>query len=508
MKNEMNKKNSPIATLSNKLAFNLTWNLSYREWNVVLFLISKLDSKNQKNFDEQLVSIKELKDAIKTGGNKWGSLYKEINDLCDGLLSKPISFYSDVFVEDKPLRGGVNFFEMIAPERGYDGTVYLRFKFTRSVKPLLLELNKQFVQIPQSKTKLIKNGHAIRFLIAAKAKRDMMRNYEAISSMKYGIEQFKSFLGIKGKYMKIVEVEDKKGNKKKMKKGNFKELNRAVIQKIKQEINKNCDFLEIVEVKLYPEKGRPKTAVEFLVADKNNENPQQLSFFLNEDWQPSENDIESLSSSELRAYYLLVEFGVTPGIAYRQILPKTKSSSEFFGFEDWYIEELFIIFNKKTKKKKSDVKGRIGAFVNWVLGTDFTKHQFSEVMERISKRKILLEQKDINAWNNRLYARTMTASEFKEYYSKEQKKIKTKSTNSKTENEIQNTFKGKLGVGNQLNLEQWKEENPAIFEAISEEQRKEVEQSLKDLGGVEVKNKEEMITNRIEMAIRKYYEAN
>ena len=139
--------------------------------------------------------------------------------------------------------------------------------------------DRHFVSIPQHKTKLIKNGHAIRFLIAAKAKRDMMRNHESVSSLKFGLDDFRMFLGISGKYP------------------DFRNFKRAVISKIEKEINDRCDFLEIIEIIIHPVKGKPKTQVEFKIADRNGGTPQQLSFITNEDWQPSPADISALSKS-------------------------------------------------------------------------------------------------------------------------------------------------------------------------------------------------------------------
>ena len=396
MDTTMTKRTLPVAAISNQLAFNLSWNLSFREWNVVLYLISKLDSKNQTSFDEQIVSVKQLESALKSDSKKWGGLYNEINKLRKSLLSKPIDFYTDVTIEGKPLMGGMNFFEMIVPVRKEDGSVHLRFKFTQSVKPLLLELHSHFVSIPQHKTKLIKNGHAIRFLIAAKAKRDMMRNYEAVSSLKYSLNDFKNLLGIPEKYP------------------DFRNFRRAVINKIEKEINERCDFIEIVEITFHPVKGKPKTEVEFLIADRN-KSGTQLSLLTKEGWQPSPEDINSLCRSKLYGYRLLIEYGISPGIAFRQILPRVQGS-EFLGFEDWYIEEVLRIFNKKTKMEVHNQKGRAGAFVNWFLQTSFSEDQFSALLEEVHTKKKNLRFNDLEAWENRQIAKNMTSKEFEEHY--------------------------------------------------------------------------------------------
>ncbi len=396
MENTLDKRNLPVANLSNQLAFNLSWNLSFREWNVVLYLISQLDSKNQASFEEQVVSVKQLESALKRENKKWGGLYNEVDKLRKSLLSKPIDFYTDVMIAGKPLRGGMNFFEMIVPERGADGSVYIRFKFTQSVKPLLLELHSHFVSIPQRQTKLIKNGHAIRFLIAAKAKRDLMRNHESVSSLKYSLDDFRNLLGIPGKYP------------------DFRNFRRSVIHKIEKEINERCDFLEVIKVTFYPLRSKPKTAVEFLVADRNG-GSKQLTFLSDENLKPAEKDLASLSRSRLYAYEILIEFGVSPGIAYQQILSKVKGS-EFSGFEDWYITQVLNIFSNKTNIKKTNRKGRAGAFVKWFLHTSFADDQFSELMEKTHARKKKLQREDPEAWENRLIAKDMTADAFAEYY--------------------------------------------------------------------------------------------
>lgn len=413
MNSSMHKKNLPVANISNQLAFNLSWNLTFREWNVVLYLISKLDSKNQKSFEEQVVSIKELESALKTDNKKWGGIYHEVNKIGKSLMSKPINFYTHVMIDGKPLMGNIAFFELIMPEHGENGTVNLRFKFTGSVKPLLLELTKRFVSIPQHKTKRLKNGHAIRFLIAAKAKRDMARKYESISSLKYTLDDFRVFLGIPGKYP------------------DFRNFRRAVINRIRDEINKNCDFLEVVDIKYDPEKGKPKKGVEFLIADRDGGNGYQLSFLPNQDWQPSPEEVKTLCRSKLYAYQILVEFGVTPGIAFRQMLPQVQGT-EFIGFEDWYIEEVIRVFNKKTRIPKKDVKARAGAFVNWFLGTSFKEDQFSEILERVHARKKILRNNEPESWDNRMIAKDMTDNEFEIFY-REQKQTRKRKENTSTE---------------------------------------------------------------------------
>lgn len=398
----MSKKNAPVANMSNQLAFNMSWNLSFREWNVILYLISKLDSKNQKTFEKQVIPVKELVLALKEDGKKWGGAYKEINSMINKFSkNNTINFYTSVLIEGKPLKGFVSFFSGIDPIKMDNGRPAVEFRFNHDIKPLLLELNNRFVSIPQSKTKFIKNGHAIRFLIAAKAKRDMMRNHEDISSLRYSLDGFRMLLGIENKYPDI---------------RNFR---RAVINKIEKEINERCDFLEVVKVIIHPEHGRPKKEVEFLIADRGEKEGNQMSFFgPQEDLQPSQKELANLSRAKDYAFKKLVEFGITPGIAFYQILPKI-GGSEFIGFEDWYVEEALKLFSRKTRIPKSNQPGRAGAFVEWFLKTSFREHQFPEILERVHARKKKLQSEKSDGWANRLMAKDITSTEFTDWYNKQ-----------------------------------------------------------------------------------------
>jgi len=74
------------------------------------------------------------------------------------------------------------------------------------------------------------------------------------------------------------------------------------------------------------------------------------------------------------------------------------------------------IFESKTNIKKTNQKGRAGAFVKWFLHTSFVDDQFSELLEQIHARKKKLQREDPEAWENRLIARDMTADAFAKYY--------------------------------------------------------------------------------------------
>ncbi|MEO1625790.1 MAG: replication initiation protein [Bacteroidota bacterium] len=405
MPNEPISRNLPVAHFANTLAFNLSWNLNHREWNVVLYLVSKIDSKNQRDFTEQIVSVKELESALKEDGKKWGGLYEEISRLIKSLLRKPIEFYTDATINGKPLPGGIPL-GSIRPFVGEKGETLIRFKFHEDLKPLLLELHTHFVGIPQYKTKMLKSGHAIRFLISAKAKRDMMREHEQVSCIRYEVDAFKSFLGIPGKYPRF---------------DNFKA---RVILPIKREINQKCDFLQITDIQ-YIRVGRVIRYVEFYIVDLPEGRPSSSIGGPSTDYVPNEADLDQLSWAKRKAYDQLLKFGIKPGIALRQIVANIHGS-EFNGFEDYFVEYALAYF-RKTARQQGNKAERAGTFVTWWSNQkvfELGSAIWSDILETVVARKKREMEKDPEKIVNRQVAAKMTENQFKDWYKEKRDMVK------------------------------------------------------------------------------------
>lgn len=373
-----------VARIENRFIFHAQYKLSPREQKLILYLIANMDPQKQKRFHEQRISVRELERMLKSDGKKWGGLYQELRDLTKRIRSKGIEFDTNLVVDGHQFPGYINWFQSVMPMKNEDGEVCISFLFSEALKPYLIDLN-QYARINYVETAPLRSGFAIRMFQVLKAHRGKMQAREKISELGYEINELKRLLGVPDKYP------------------DFRNFRRRVLELIQKEINQHTT-VNLMEIKYRRNSKRQISHITFIFTDKREEVAVLKSFV------PSEEDLEKLSRAQLNGYQLLVDFGVEPGIAYRQLLPKV-TSSEFKGFEDWYFEEILKIF-------KSKGKGGVGAFVKWGLELKIFEQgdHFARIMEIIQAKKKRLETSNLEAWDNRLKARDMTAKEFETWY--------------------------------------------------------------------------------------------
>ena len=373
----------PIARIDNTFVFNARYNLTAREAKVILFLISKIDPIKQSSLLEQTISVKELEYILKDEDKKWGGLYKEMKNFQDRMLNKNLSMPTDIEIDGQVFPGKMNWFQYISPVRLEDGSVGMKFLFSQPLQPALLNL-KKYVGIELLEVVPLKSSFSIRMFQIFRAHRNRMAKYQKQSTMRYEIEVLKSLLGIEGKYSDF---------------GNFK---KRVLNTLEKEINKHTSIK--VEWKGI-RKGRSIEEIQFAFTDKGickERTKQQDS--------SGKTSFERLSYSQIKAFDRLVAYGVNDDITLEMI--NRVGGTEFFGFEDWYFEEVLKIFESKTDMPEGPA--RAGALVNW-----FTKKKifeqgdhFATIMERLQARKKKLQVERPEAWDNRLLARGMTWQEF------------------------------------------------------------------------------------------------
>lgn len=386
-----NSKKNLIARIENRFVFHAQYQLSAREQKVILFLIANMDPKKQSRFHEQVISVKELENILKSGEEaKWGGLYQEMRDFTKRIRSKGIEFDTDIEIDGKKFPGYLNWFQSVEPVKLDSGEVAISFLFSEKLKPFLIDLN-EYARINFLEAAPLKSSYAIRMFQIFKAARGRMQKHEDISTLDYEVEQLKSVLGIAGKY------ED------------FRNFRRRVLDVITTEINEHTNiFLKPVR---YKRNGRVISRIVFKFGDKH-PTPEELPRGRNPEQEPSVEEIDKLTKSQFLAYEKLLEFGVKPGIAFWQILPRI-TGSEFPGFEDLYFEEALQLFSGKTRQ--TTPAGKAGAFVKWFLDLRVFEQgeHFATILERLQQRKKKLQQeKGGVAWENRLAARSMTAKEF------------------------------------------------------------------------------------------------
>lgn len=383
----MNEKH--IARIENGFIMDAHYNLSVIEQKIILLLVSRINPIAEKNDNPivQRVSLHELKKILLDGRNKKiGSLSAYMEMVRQKLEQRKIYPNKDSMIGDFKVVGGhIKWFSSILYlERGNEKII--EFIFSYRMKPYLLELTK-YVQLDVVEIMKMTNIHAIRLYQILKATRDKRRGHEDVSIVDYGLIDLRALLGLTQKY---------KENK------SFK---RAVLEKIKVEINKHSNYISVEYDFL--KKGRAATGVRFFLSDKENvKKPRKKELA---DYIPTESDIAKLTRAKKAAYDKLVDFGVKEGIAIKRIIP-TITGSESVGFEDIFVKKAIDIYNEKGK-------GKVGAFVKWwhekKVFDSKKGEQWTAINEHvISYKKGLSKERR----TNRGIAKTMTDNEFKVWY--------------------------------------------------------------------------------------------
>jgi plasmid replication initiation protein len=392
-----------IARIENRFIFNAQYKLTAREQKVILYLIANVDPQKQERFHEQIISVKELESVLKDDGKKWGGLYEEMQNFTDRVLDKKIRFPTDLKIDGQAFPGKINWFQSVTPIRNAEGGVSLRFLFAEDLRPFLLQLN-EYAQINRLEAAPMKSGHAIRMFQIFKAQRDRMRRYEKVSQVTYGVEDLKAVLGIAGKYPR------------------FNSFRQRVLDTVMNEINAHTS-LNLQKIDYVRNGKRQVVELIFYISEKENWKKVEKTTATKQSNSTPEAEpiLDKLTKSQIRTYKMLVKRHIVPGIAYSQIVPKiTNGSSEFVGFEDWYLELAWQIFESKTKfnDKSYQSDGQLkekkaGAFVNWFLKDRVFEQgdHFDRIQTKLSNKKKLVEREDPDHWFERLAVKGKMASD-------------------------------------------------------------------------------------------------
>lgn len=375
-----------VAKIHNQFVFNARYQLSAREQKIILFLVSKIDPIQQKSLLSQVVSVRELEKVLKGDAKRWGGIYNELVDMSRKLVKKGIEFPTNIELDGKKLPGYVNWFQHIMPCHDDNGNVAMEFLFSQSLQPFLLDL-REYVSLNFLEVAPLKSGFSIRMFQVFRAHRNRMVKHQRRSKLRYELDELKSLLGVSGKY------------------ADYRNFRLKVLEVMVKEVNGSTS----IGLKYKPiKKGRSVVAIEFEFWDKQRKKKEipvqrKLSGHLH---------FEDLSFAQLKAFDRLIAFGVTEGIVLKMILEV--KGSEIHGFEDWYFDECIKILEAKSKQPEDATIP--GVFVNWFLKLKVFEQgdHFAKIMEQLAARKKKLERENPDAWGNRLAARGMTATEFRE----------------------------------------------------------------------------------------------
>lgn len=390
--------NKHIAKIENTFVLKAHYALTAVEQKLILYLINRLDPKKDKSFFKQIVPIKDIEKVLwqKDKKGKFGALYEYMNEVCSRLLNRQISFPKGTIINEKKVIGGsINWFQSILVLENDEGDVSIEFMFSERMKPFLLELNR-YVRINTMEVMDMRGTHSIRMYQVFKAERERTKKFKRVTHLVYNLDELKAFLGVGGKYKAI------------------KDFKKWVLEPLKREINEYSKEISVNYVCL--KTRRRITGIDFEIYDKQESPVLEVPIF--EDYVPNEEEIKTLTWGRRLAYTELVEFGVKEGIAFKRILP-TIGGSELEGFEDFFVKYAIEHFKKWSKNQKNKEMGA-GTFVKWWLDKKvFDNNSEGNVWGKILD-KVTTEKKNLDkiAFDNRVVAKEMTETEFKEWYRK------------------------------------------------------------------------------------------
>ena len=242
-------------------------------------LISKIDPVRQIALEEQFVSLKELKKVLLD--KRSGSFTKELNRFTKRIIDKKLTFKSDVLVNGESLNGHINWFQSILP-KVMDGIKGMEFLFAKRLEPFLIEL-KEYAQIDYLEVLPLNSGAAVRLFQIFKAHRNKMAKHQKRSKLKFELEELKGLLGIAGKYT------------------DYRNFRKRVLEPVQKEINAHTS----IRMSYNPLKtGYSVTAIEFEFWDKGRRAKKNKKL-----------SVEELTFAQLKAYELLVEYGINEGLS-------------------------------------------------------------------------------------------------------------------------------------------------------------------------------------------------
>ncbi len=390
----MEKSENILARLENSFVFSARYKLNAREQKMLLYLISRLNPKNQSDFHKQAVTINELRDLLTSEDKRHGSFRERLQESVNNLVSCQIHFPSTFTIDGIQFRNVINWFQYCVTKQDESGQVYLEFAFSEILKPFLLNL-KEYVKLNPVDLLKMRSAYTIRIYQIFKAEFDRMGNKRQ-AKVTFTLTELKELLGIEDKYNS----------------GDLKDFRNRVLNKIRDEVNEQSTSINVDYT--YIKTGKKVTGVIWVIVDKNEGNPvksknKKIDF---EDFVPTQEDTLTLTYSKLKAFELLIEFGIYDGIAFKQILPSI-GGSEIEGFEDLFIQKAIAHFTNKSKKANAST------FVKWwhdLKVFEVGSSLWTAIVEDIIKDKKKLEKDSPDAFENRMVAKNMTSVEFETWY--------------------------------------------------------------------------------------------
>jgi plasmid replication initiation protein len=394
------------ARIDNQFVFNARYRLPAREQKIILYIISKINPIAENEFHKQRLSISELKQLLVKEGAKYGSFYNEIATISETMTNCKITFPTSFEINGTRMKGAINWFQHCIPVEDENGELYLEFVFSEILKPFIIDL-KEYVKIGVADVFPMRSGYAIRMFQILKAEFDRLKEHRKIVLYEFSMNELKQCLGIEDKY----NYPD------------FKNFRVRVLDPIKEDINEFSNHIHIDYD--YLKTGKKVTGIRFIISAKENKpkgeerGPSVLKEKKTKTTTKANKIIEKLSRSQKKTLELLTNFGVFEGIVLTKILP-TLIGSEIEGFEDIFTQKALDYF-KKNAHQQDTPELSAQTFVVWWLDKEVFNVKsessiWSLLMEQLTDEKKRMAKHDVEAFDNRLMAKTMSNADFEKWY--------------------------------------------------------------------------------------------
>jgi plasmid replication initiation protein len=373
-----------------------SYHLGSREQFFILFVISKLDSINNKEFSNFKVHYKDIVKILNFDGKRRVANTGDVFKIMRNLNKSPIQF------EDEEIREESVWITSLR-ENKKEGT--FSFTFPEALKPFLIELKEKFTKY-NIKNIVNLNSHALRMY-------EILKRYEYEESVVLDVDkQLKKWLGIENKYSEYFE---------------FK---RCILIKSQKQLKKYTDISFTFETA--KKDGRKITALKFTITKnepssqpKSLEKLQQITIEgqhkprkkdnlskgnrVGDDTTKHKDKLSVLSRSQKITYDFLEGKGINRAFIIDKILTHPKLNYEpLVGFEDMYIRVVWAFFKKKTNSSNL-----APTFVTWWKNDRLTEPGLhARHLENVMELKNRLSSDDKGL---RYASKNMTFTEFEEY---------------------------------------------------------------------------------------------
>lgn len=359
------------------------------------------DKMEQMRYIEELITeqntfripFREYAKYFTEGNVPRGGIINRALDAALSLNNRTIEFNNPKF------QGGFVWFQAVYRDKETDD---LTFVITSFIKPFLMGLRRDFLQMLAESTMDFDGKHSIPIFLYMKSRLyDGQKEFHA----KEPLDNFRKRFGLD----KISTYDD------------FGQLRRRVLDKATEDSLKSGDIKFFFEGKsskgskkitdLYYSIYRTGVIKKIVIGNR----PERRSIIHKE-------QLSKLTRSQLMTYNYLTEKGVNKTFIVEKILQHPKLQYEpIEGFEDIFIKILWEYFERKTKATR-----KAGAFVSWWKRGRLTEDALhAKIMQGVIIKKKAMSQEILD---NRLLAKSISHIEFEEQYKTTKQQSFSKST--------------------------------------------------------------------------------